>query len=295
MSKKITKSKNKIFPIVVGSILVIYSACIIILLLWGIMASLKDPETFRGTGLTPDIPPVFANYGTVMREFTISTWDALGRLDHTIFSQFINSILYAGGGAIFQTLCTAIVAYCTARYKNFFSTFVNSMIIVVISLPIVGNMPSMIQVLRGLQLYDTMIGMWIMKFGFINVYYFIFYASFKGIPKDYAEAAFLDGANHFQIFLKIMVPMVMSLLGTITLLFFITYWNDYQTPMIYWESSPTVAYGLYNFMHSTETALAANFPAKIAAGIVVAIPMMIVFIIFRNKIMSNLSEGGIKA
>ncbi len=295
MSKKVNKSKNNVFPIVVGVVLGVYSACIIILLLWGIMASLKNPDTFRGTGLTPDFPPAFSNYGTMLSEFTISTWDELGRLDHTISTQFINSILYAGGGAIFQTMCTAIVAYCTARYKNFFSTFVNSMIIVTISLPIVGNMPSMIQVLRGLRLYDTLIGMWVMKFGFINVYYFIFYASFKSIPKDYAEAAFLDGATHFQIFFKIMVPMVISLLGTITLLFFITYWNDYQTPMIYWEASPTVAYGLYNFMHSTKTELAANFPAKIAAGIVVAIPMFIVFIIFRNKIMSNLSEGGIKA
>ncbi len=290
--------KNKkinVFAIVVGIVLTIYSACIIILLLWGIMASLKNPDTFAGTGLTPDMPPVFSNYGTMFREFVISVTDELGRLDFDMLSQFVNSILYAGGGAIFQTVCTAIVAYCTARYKNFFATFVNSMIIVTISLPIVGNMPSMIQVLRALSLYDSLIGMWIMKFGFINVYYFIFYASFKSIPKDYAEAAFLDGANHFQIFFKIMVPMVISLLGTITLLFFITYWNDYQTPLIYWESSPTVAYGLYEFMHSTKIGIAENFPAKIAAGIVVAIPMFIVFIIFRNKIMSNLSEGGIKA
>ncbi len=295
MSKKLKKSKFNLFSIVFGSILMIYALCIIILLAWGLMASLKNPETFRGTGLKPDFPPAFFNYGTMLTEFTISTFDELGQLDHDIFTQFFNSILYAGGGAIFQTICTAIVAYCTSRYKNFFSTFVNSMVIVTISLPIVGNMPSMIEVLRALKIYDSLIGMWIMKFGFINVYYFIFYASFKSIPKDYAEAAYLDGATHFGVFFKIMVPMVISLFGTITLLFFISYWNDYQTPMIYWESSPTVAYGLYNFMHSTETELAANFPAKIAAGIVVAIPMFIVFIIFRNKIMGNLSEGGIKA
>ncbi len=303
MAEKKKIKKVTVFSGIVGGVLIVYSAFLIILLLWALMSSTKNAATFRESAISPEFPLDFTNYAIMLESFTISKWDALGRLDHSIFTQLTSSFLYAGGGALFQTICTAIVAYCTAKYKNWFSTLVNSLVLVTIALPIVGNMPSMVEVLRALQIYDTLVGMWIMKFGFINVYYFIFYAAFQGIAWDYAEAAFLDGATHFGVFFKIMVPMIMTLFGTVCLLFFITYWNDYQTPMIYWESHPTVAYGLYYFMHlgtppegvEYEVPLASNIPAKIAAGVVVSIPMFVIFIIFRNKLMGNLSEGGIKA
>ncbi len=292
------KQSSTLFSKIVGGLLIFYCVCIFILLVWALMATTKTAENFDKNSLLPDIPMDTENYTTLFQIF----YAPIGALKtYNMWQQFFHSALYSGGGALLQTACTAIVAYCAAKYKGWFSTFFNSLVILTIALPIVGNTPSMLNVLNVLHLDDQsgngLLGMWIMKFGFINVYYFIFYAAFKGISWDYAEAAFLDGATHFGVFFKIMVPMVMSLCGTIFLLFFISYWNDYQAPLLYWGSHPTIAYGLQQFMNgtlSTYEGIAITVPRRIVAGIVVALPMIAVFIIFRNKLMSNLSEGGIK-
>ncbi len=288
------------FSVVVGAILILYTAAILILFFWAIIMSFKNWREFRADAIS--FPSFFdlSNYQTMFDEFLIRVPIELAdgtktRIAYKMLDQFVNSLLYSAGGALCQTVCTVMVAYCTSKYKGIFSSIIHTVVIVTIALPIVGNMPSMINVLQTLGLYDNLIGMWIMKFGFANIYYFIFYAAFEAISWDFAEAAFIDGSSHYGVFFKIMLPMVMPLFGTIFLMFFIQYWNDYQSPMIYWASHPTVAYGLYDFMHSTAAAVSSNTPAKIAGGVIVFIPMFIVFLIFKNKLMSNLTEGGIKA
>ena len=128
------------------------------------------------------------------------------------------------------------------------------------------------------------------------MYYLVFYSAFKAIPKDYAESALLDGANHLMVFMRIMLPLVMTLVGAIFLLFFIQYWNDYQYPMIFLPSMPTASYALYLFINvgGGDGIVAGNTPLRIAAGFLVFIPILVIFVIFRNKIMGNLQEGGIK-
>ena len=205
----------------------------------------------------------------------------------------LNSVLYAGGCALFQVACTAVVAYCTARYKNVVSTILHYVVIVTLILPIIGNTPSMIEIMRKLNLYNTMFGAWIMKLGFNNMYYLIFYAAFKSLSWEFAESAFLDGANHFTVFFKIMLPLTMTLVGTVFLLYFISYWNDYQVPMLYFPKYRTAAYGLFVVFTSTVDGMAYP-PAKIAGAVFIFLPIFIVFMIFKKKIMGNLTEGGIK-
>jgi ABC-type glycerol-3-phosphate transport system permease component len=90
-----------------------------------------------------------------------------------------------------------------------------------------------------------------------------------------------------------MFPLAATLFGTVFLLFFISYWNDYQVPLMFLRNLPTLALGLYGFMLHDHSEFATP-TAKIAAGVCVFIPVFAVFVAFRNKIMGNLTEGGIK-
>jgi len=292
----VERKKVHISPFEIG-IFIVLSAFTLILLalfLWGLISSFREhygviEEPFKiFSGLS------FDNYKILFgNDFLFKS----GKMGYSLVDLFSNSFIYAVGGALAQTFCTAVVAYCTAKYPGKVSTFINYMVIVVTILPIVGNLSSMIIITRDvLHTYNTMFGAWIMKFGFCNVYYFIFYAAFKKISWEYAEAAFIDGANHFRVFFTIMLPLVGTLFGTVFLLNFIVYWNDFETPYMFLKNNPTASVGLFGLLSKNgyPVAYSNSVPLILGASFLVFLPILILFLVLRNKIMGNLSDGGIK-
>ena len=160
-------------------------------------------------------------------------------------------------------------------------------------LPVVGSLPSQIQIAKDLNLYDSIWGMWLMKANFLSMYLLIFQGMFKAVPNDYTEAAKMDGASNFTICFKIMMPLVSKSFFTVYLLNFIGFWNDYQTPLIFMPNHPTVAYGLYLFNRSTDGALS-TIPMKLTGSMIVMIPILIIFLIFQKRLTENELGGGIK-
>lgn len=284
--------KPTCFDAVVFILLSVYTLALLLLIAWALMSSFKSGDAYLKdpAGWFTDFG--FDNYINVFTKLRVMVTKN-GHQSYVYVEQmFLYSFLYAGGCALIQTLVTATVAYLTSKYPCLLSKIIHYSVIITMILPIVGNMSSMIQVLRALHIYDTMVGMYIMKFGYANIYYLIFYAAFSRIPKDYTEYALVEGASHFRIFTQVVLPIVLPLLGTVALLLFIAYWNDYQVPYVYLPSKPTAALGLYAVLNvNTEINEA---PFKIASGVIVFIPIFILFLIFRNKIMANIDEGGIK-
>ncbi len=291
----LNQKKFSAFSAVVGTFLGIYVLSIIGMFLWALNSSLKTVDTFDfdTLGITKDF--AFENYVTAFL-YGFKKDVPYGDVIRSVYIEemFLNSLLYAGGGAFCQASCTCITAYLVAKYDNRFSRFLHNVIIVTMILPIVGALPSQVQIMDALHLRNTMIGAWIMKFGFTNIYYLIFYGAFKNLSSGYAEAALIDGANHFQIFFRVMLPLVKSLFGVVFLMFFIEYWNDYQVPMLFLENQPTLSLGLFEFFKSYDQMLSTPV-VKIAGGVIVLIPLILLFMVFKNKLMGNLTEGGIKS
>ena len=137
--------------------------------------------------------------------------------------------------------------------------------------------------------------MWIMRANFLGMYFLVFLAAFKGISMTYTEAAKIDGASNMTIMLKIIFPLVKNVVFTVMLINFITYWKDYQTPLIYISSYPTVTYGLFRVIFdSSSSAGMVSVPIRMTASIVVMLPLIIIFIIFQKRLLGNLTMGGIK-
>ena len=118
----------------------------------------------------------------------------------------------------------------------------------------------------------------------------MFYATFKSLPWTFAEAAQIDGAGHFRTFIQIMLPLIRSTLFAVFILLFIEHWNDYYTPMVFLPEKPTMSYGLFIFQTDNK----ASTPIQLAACILACVPILIVFAAFKDKIMSNVTMGGIK-
>lgn len=286
------KRKNiSLYTIVIGTFLAVYTLAILLMTIWAIGASLKTADSYAADPIWLNGDFHFQNYITA---FLYGFDKVIGGVKHVYIEEmFLNSLLYSAGGALCQAFCTSLVAYLIVKYDCKFSRFMHNFIIVTMIIPIVGSLPSLAQIMDLMQIRNTFLGTYIMHFGFTNTYYLIFYAAYKKLPWSYAESAFIDGASHYQVFFKIMMPLTSSLFGTTFILFFISYWNDYQVPMLFLDKNPVLALGLYEFFQSYSNQLSVG-TVKIAGGVIVLVPILILFIIFKNKLMGNLTEGGIK-
>jgi multiple sugar transport system permease protein len=166
-------------------------------------------------------------------------------------------------------------------------------VIVTMILPIVGNLPSEITVAKFFGFYDHIWGLWLMKANFLGMYFLVFFEFFRGIPKEYTEAAKIDGAGNSMILSHIMLPLAKNTFFTVMLITFIGYWNDYQVPLIYLPSYPTAALGMYYMAYTTDNGLS-TIPMRMTGAMLMLIPILIVFLIFQKRLIGNLAIGGIK-
>ena len=289
------KRDFNIFYLILFLVLSLYVFILLFLFGWGFVNSFKGNfddgfgYAFNKTGL----PKIwhFSNYADVITKIKV-TKDGMS---FTLFDMLINTLLYTFGTAFVSTLVPCLVAYLIAIYDKFtFSKIVYGFVIVTMILPIIGAAPSTIEVLRFLNYYDSIVGMWLYNSNFlVGMHFLIFYEAFRGMSKTYKEAAEIDGASQLRTMVSVMLPLAKTIFITVFILRFIAYWNDYQTPILYMPHKPTIAYGIFEFFFQSDNVYSI-VPMKLAGAFIVAIPIIILFIFCQKKIMRNVTVGGIK-
>lgn len=272
------------------TVFVIYTLSMALLFGWAFFTSIKTEDGYLLEYIWPNSEFYFINYLNVFKHFTV---DVNGEIK-TMLDMFINTILYAGVNAAIQALVPCVIAYLVVRFPCKFSSIIYNVVIFTMILPIVGSYPSEMAVLRELGLYNRIWGTWIQKFNFQGMYFLVFYAMIKGLGKEYWEAAFIDGADQYTVLFRVIMPLLKNTIMLVILLQFIGFWNDYQSPLLYIPSYPTLAYGIYYITNVKTDSELVNTPMKLSAAIVFATPIIILFVIFRNKLMGNLTMGGVK-
>lgn len=263
--------------------------------MWAFFTSLKTRGDFIQNlfGLPEEWK--WDNYKLAMEYFYVDVYGAGGVTTRVNYIQMFGYSLYHSlvGPLVagFSCLC---VSYLCSRYDNKFSRFITAMVILMIIIPIVGSLPSNLQIHKMLGLYDNL---WLIEFAGIGSFggmaYLIYRGRFAGISKSYAEAASIDGAGHLRVMFQIMLPFGMNLFSIFYLMAFIGHWNDYSASLIYLPSYPMAAYGLYLFSQSTNGATA-SVPMQMAGSFLLCIPISVLFFIFRKKLIGNLAVGGLK-
>ncbi len=312
--KKDKSVSNKIFIIAVLVVLVLYTISICLPLVWGLMTSLKSHYDFTIFGNKVGFPNLdksvmynsrneffrLANYVEVIKKATVhgsASFYVGDKLitrtsDNGILMMLANTLLQSGLGALLQTMVPCIMAYAVAKYKFFYSKIVYAVVIFTMIMPVVGNQPSEITMLRNLGVYDTYWGFALQKFNFVGMYFLVFYAFFDNFPNAYLEAAEIDGASQFMCMVRIVLPLAIKLISTVFVIQFVHFWNDYNTSFLYMPTKTTLAYGVW-FWNTNNQTLKSTV-TRVASSMLLAIPILIAFIIFRDKLMGNMTMGGIK-
>lgn len=283
--------KMDAFTIVLYALVTIYCLSMLYVLFFGLVNSLKDATDYEWNNPfafpNSEFGWKFGNYAKVFKDFNVFT---VGGKQVYLPSMFLNSLLYAGLMSLFCMATQVITAYAVAKYDFKGKRLIYGVAIVVMLLPIIGSLASEVQIANFFGFRNNLIGVCIMKCKYPGIYFLVFYATFKSLPWTFAEAAQIYGAGHFRTFIQIMLPLIRSTLFAVFILLFIEHWNDYYTPMVFLPEKPTMSYGLFIFQTDNK----ASTPIQLAACILACVPILIVFAAFKDKIMSNVTMGGIK-
>lgn len=115
---------------------------------------------------------------------------------------------------------------------------------------------------------------------------------FLGIPKEISESAFIDGAGHFRIFFRLILPLAKPALATLAIIDFSWHWNDYENALVFLidEKLYTVPLGLQNFILENTV----DYNGMMAAATAGIIPMILVFLIGQKFIIQGVANTAVK-
>jgi multiple sugar transport system permease protein len=206
-----------------------------------------------------------------------------------------NSIVYATLSTAGQVFFSALAAYAFARLRwpgrdKVFFIFLTALMIP----PIFVALPNFI-LIKNLGLLNTFPGL-ILPYFFMTPFAIFFLRQFfLGISREIEEAAKLDGAGHWLIFFRIVLPMSWAPIITLFILTFITQWNEYFWPLLVGANDKvrvlTVAIGVFK---SQTPQGSPDWAGLMAAVLVAALPILILFFAFAKKIVNSIGFSGVK-
>lgn len=276
---------DKAFRIICFIIMGVFALSYIMILIYMIFGS------FRTTTAFSQKPFNFfdISLNAIKRNYTKAFTYKVG--GHTPMPKMIlNSLIYVGGMVVLSVTIPAISGYITAKYDFKIKKLITSIAIITLVVPTIGSVTMTYRLMESLHLLNTFQGVFLMSAGGFGFSFLLFRNFFSAIPWEYAEAAFIDGASDFRVFITIMFPQATSILLSLGVMNFIGCWNDYYTPYLFLNDYPTVAYGLAAITSKYE----ASVPVVFAALSFSTIVMLVLYMMFSKTIMESMSAGGLK-
>lgn len=295
--KKLNKAppSQKTLLIFVGIFFTVYTLSTLVPIIWGVLSSFKDSYDFI---MEPSpIPQAwhFSNYPIAFKKLEIQLYNkAVGAyIKYNIFNMFGYSFLISAISSVLGVVHPVLMAYVLTKYNFPGKKFLIQLNIVVMILPIVGSLPSALQLRSALGLYDNLFPFMLTSGSPFGMSLLIFMAFMRGLPNEYKEAAVVDGAGNMKIFLQIYIPLLVPIITAKIMLGFIGKWNDYMTNIIWLPSYPNLAYGVFMFQQ-TSYALEVTRPQILAAFVIVSIPSITLWALTQGIVSKHMVVGGLK-
>ncbi|MFJ2211248.1 carbohydrate ABC transporter permease [Streptomyces sp. NPDC101062] len=262
------------------TLLLVMLAVLIGPFLWQLSTSLKGP--------TEDIysyPPTFLPDDVTLHNYTrvaeiIPVWEYA-----------FNSLKVALANVVTNCVGAALAGYALARLRYRGRTAATLAFILAMLVPVEGIIIAQFTTMRDLGLNNTLIGVLLPgSIGAMNV--LLMRNAFLNQPPEVEEAAFVDGANVWQRFLRISLPAVKGTLAVVAIFAFMGAWDDFLWPLIVLSDPEnfTLTIGL-NYLHGTF----AQDPRLVAAGTIIAVaPLIVLFACLQRYFFRGVGEGAVK-
>jgi multiple sugar transport system permease protein len=248
---------------------------------WLVNISLKTGADLSGADLFPPNPSL-DNYKSIFQndDFTRA---------------LANSAIVSLVTTFIGIVIGSFAAYALARLKMRFKFLLLGIVLSISTFPQIAIAAPLFRLWSDIGLYNTLIGLVIPYLTFaLPLSIYILVSFFREIPKDLEEAALVDGATNFQAFVKVIVPLAAPGLATTAILTFIAAWNEFLLAVTLTSSreARTVPVAISQFTGSSQFEVPLG--TQSAASVVVAIPLIVLVLLFQKRIVAGLTAGAVK-
>ena len=210
------------------------------------------------------------------------------------FSSVLNSAIVSVFVVILIVACCSSAAYMVTRKNNKFYNFIYYFFQMVILIPFQTIMFPLYQELSRAHALNTLFGVIFAELGVYMGYYVFLYAGFiKGVPVALEEAAQIDGANRYQVYVKIVLPLLKPITMTVVVLCFLASWNDFFLPLILIQKDSMKTLPLMQFFFFGQ--YTSNINLAFAASLIALVPPVIVYFCSQKYIVAGMTAGAVKS
>lgn len=263
---------------IVEALLILLSLLIILPLLLMVFGSfMNSTEVLRFTLALPE-KWLFSNYVTVFEQ------GGLGRA-------FLNSIVITGISSIVNVVTSSAASFILVRRETKLANALYLFFFMGLIAPM--SVITTIRVVQWMGFYGSVASV-IFIYAALNTAFSVFlYSGFiRTIPKALDEVAFLEGANMFDVFFRIITPLIVPVNATVAIMVFMAVWNDITIPIYFLTDSSTwtMPLSIYNFygLYSRDWNLI------FADLVMTSLPVLILYILAQKYIVSGLTAGAVK-
>lgn len=285
-------SLSKLYKIFIYVALLALAISIVIPVGWVFLASIKENSEFYGNPWTLPKGIYFQNFIDAFEKAKVGEY-------------FLNSIFVTCLALLILLVVALPAAYVLARYRFFGSKLINIMfmggLFINVNYIVVPIFLMFVDADKFLRLLGTD-GFFLNNLFVVALVYastalpftiYLLSGFFVTIPRDYEEAAYMDGSGYFRTMVQIMMPMALPSIITVILFNFLSFWNEYIISMtLLTKDSKTLPVGLMQLMQAQKAA--ANYGQLYAGLVIVMLPTLILYILVQKKLTQGMSLGGLK-
>ncbi|WP_213355127.1 carbohydrate ABC transporter permease [Enterococcus casseliflavus] len=216
--------------------------------------------------------------------------EALEKLD--FIRSLMNSLLITIGSLILVVFVSSMAAYALSRNTSRLSSVLYFVVAIGLLIPFQGIMIPLISLFGRMNLLNQP-GLMIMYLGLaVSMSTFLYYGALRGIPRSLDEAAIIDGANTFQIYWKVILPLLKPTTVTVIVLNTLWFWNDYLLPSLSINKAGMYTIPLRMFYFFGE--FNKQWHLALAALVIVVLPIILLFIALQKHVVKGISDGAVK-
>ncbi len=271
--------KRKIKAILTNSVAIILSIVMLLPFYIVFINSFKTQKESAAMGISFPTEWMYENYLTVWKRANI-------------LHGFLNSFSYAFVSTVITIIVTLLAAFVLERNKKCkLYNFVYYMLILGVVLPI--NNIALTKVMSSLHLISTVYGIDLLYAAIgIPLAVFIAYGFMEGIPNELDEASVLDGCRSFQMFTLVICPLCKPLISTLFILNFLNTWNDFTMAIYFLNGAGKmpVSLAIYNFFGQFQQ----SWNLVCACVVLIALPILLIYIFAQKYIVRGLTSGAVK-
>lgn len=280
--EKVAERNRRISKTVIYVLLAIWALAVLFPFYWMVLTSFKEYSAYNS-----EYVPKFFTLSPTLENYK-SAFTAVPLADY-----FVNTIIFTVATTAIMLVVIVPAAFAFSRLefkgKNLLFTLFLSLMMIPNELVIITNFTT----ITNLDLRNTFTGLILPSVTSV-FYIYLLKENFSQIPDQLYYAAKVDGTSDFKYMFKVMIPMCRPTIITVTILKVIECWNSYVWPRLITDNPEyyLVSNGIQEIRENGFGR--ENIPAMMAAVVVISVPLIIIFLVFRKKIMAGVARGGTK-